>query len=96
MNILGYTLEKTCNACPEQYDVYLGDEQVGYLRLRHGWFYAAVPDAGGDIIFESEPRGDGIFDAEERNEELTKAVTAIHLHRSNTKPSGEQSAAARS
>ena len=26
----------TCRCCPEQYDVYLGDKNIGYIRLRHG------------------------------------------------------------
>jgi len=30
------TLNKTCGACPEQYDVFLEGENVGYMRLRHG------------------------------------------------------------
>ena len=25
---------KTCDACPEQYDVYQGDKKVAYIRLR--------------------------------------------------------------
>ena len=42
-----FRLEMTCFACPEQYDVYLEDEKVGYLRLRHGHFRCDVPDCGG-------------------------------------------------
>ena len=38
--INGYRLILTCGACPEQYDVFDGDRQVGYLRLRHGHFRA--------------------------------------------------------
>jgi hypothetical protein len=26
----------TCPACPEQYDVFVGDKQVAYVRLRYG------------------------------------------------------------
>jgi plasmid stability protein len=29
-------LVRTCFACPEQYDAFIGEEKVGYLRLRHG------------------------------------------------------------
>jgi hypothetical protein len=29
-------LRQTCEACPEQYDAYLGDNRIGYLRLRYG------------------------------------------------------------
>ena len=72
-------LVKTCGACPEQYDVFEGDELVGYLRLRHGHFYASVPDVGGDVVYEAYTKGDGIFDDDERDEHLDKALAAIAL-----------------
>ena len=77
-----YTLKCTCPACPEQYDVFTRDEQqdeqcVGYLRLRHGYFRADVPYCGGETVYESQPRGDGIFDEDERIPELTNAIKAI-------------------
>lgn len=75
--IAGLTLVCTCGACPEQYDVFDGDKQVGYLRLRHGWFRADVPQCGGETIHEAYPRGDGIFDDDERLAHLTEAVKKI-------------------
>jgi len=76
--ISGYFLQRTCAACPEQYDVFNSDdEQVGYLRLRHGYFRADVPDCGGETVYESNPKGDGVFDDDERMQELTNAVHAI-------------------
>lgn len=36
MNIDGYVFRCTCVACPEQYDVYLGDKYVAYVRKRWG------------------------------------------------------------
>ena len=73
----GLKLVCTCGACPEQYDVFDGDKQVGYLRLRHGRFRADCPDAGDETVHEAYPRGDGIFDDDERDAHLTEAVTAI-------------------
>ena len=70
-------LDLTCGACPEQYDALLGGEQVGYLRLRHGYFYASVPDVGGRVVYEAEPEGDGIFADHERDGYLHKAKLAI-------------------
>lgn len=70
-------LVETCGACPEQYDAYLHGEQVGYLRLRHGHFRVDVPDCGGTTIYEAEPRGDGIFESDEREHYLTEAKEAI-------------------
>ena len=71
------TLECTCDACPEQYDAFLDGDQVGYLRLRHGYFYASVPDVGGTVVYEAEPNGDGIFENDERQFYLNQAKLAI-------------------
>ena len=38
-----FIVEMTCFACPEQYDVFLDGEQVGYLRLKHGVFRCDYP-----------------------------------------------------
>ena len=76
--IHGYRLKQTCSACPEQYDVFddLG-QQVAYFRLRHGGFRVDVPDYGGETIYTANPKGDGIFDREERVHYLTEAVLAV-------------------
>lgn len=78
LHIGGLRLVCTCGACPEQYDVFskTGDK-VGYLRLRHGHFRADVPDAGDETVYEAHPKGDGVFEPEERMQYLTEAVEAI-------------------
>ena len=73
-------LSMTCGACPEQYEAYHDDKKVAYLRLRHGYFYASVPDVGGDHVYDAEPNGDGIFDDEERDKYLGEAKAAIAAH----------------
>lgn len=85
MKILGYDLVLTCGACPEQYDVFKDGEQVGYLRLRHGYFRADYPDCGGETVYTATPEGDGIFEEDERDFYLTAAIQAIH-----TKHTGEE------
>ena len=70
-------LEQTCGACPEQYDAYLGAKQVGYLRLRHGYFRVDFPDCGGETIYEAYTIGDGAFDPSEREFHLELAKDAI-------------------
>lgn len=75
--IQGYRLEKTCSACPEQYDVYAGDEIVAYFRLRHGSFRVDVPDCGGETIYTASPKGDGLFEDDERMMYLTSAILAV-------------------
>ena len=78
ININGYTLVCTCDACPEQYDVFKDQRQVGYLRLRHGEFRADVPECGGKTVYETcDCEGDGCFEDEERMKFLTLAVEAI-------------------
>lgn len=72
-----FRLEMTCFACPEQYDVYLEDEKVGYLRLRHGHFRCDVPDCGGKRVFDAYTEGDGMFDEDERDPMLSEALAAL-------------------
>ena len=79
----GCRLILTCPACPEQYEVFDDKtrEQIGYLRLRHGWFRADVPECGGETVYEANPHGDGAFDEDERVGYLTNAVKAIQDYR---------------
>jgi hypothetical protein len=79
MTIDGIKLVLTCGACPEQYDAFDVEtgQQVGYLRLRHGGFRVDVPDCGGRTVYAAEPKGDGIFDDDEREHYLREAVAAI-------------------
>ncbi len=67
-------LVETCGACPEQYDAFYEDEEVGYLRLRHGYFRA---EYRGRLVYDANTIGDGLFEYEERDEHLTKARKAI-------------------
>lgn len=71
-----FRLHQTCWACPEQYDVFLGEKQVGYLRLRHGMFRCEYPDVGGEIIYTNTECGDGIFDDDETRERCLEAAVA--------------------
>ena len=82
-------LVMTCGACPEQYDAFLDEEKVGYLRLRHGCFSVEAPECGGRLIYEASPLGDGVFDNEqERDYYLRFAVAAILKWIADGKPSG--------
>lgn len=74
---MDFRLVQTCGACPEQYDVFDGDEQVGYLRLRHGHFTASYPDVMGETVYAASTRGDGIFETDERDEHIKAALEAI-------------------
>ena len=74
MNYKEIELKMTCGACPEQYDAFLNDENIGYLRLRHGYFRAEFK---GKTVYDSYTIGDGCFEYEERNKHLKKAKKAI-------------------
>ena len=72
------TLEKTCSACPEQYD--LVDKKgkcVAYFRLRHGYFTVECPDIGGELVFEAHPEGDGCFMPYERDGYINAAIETV-------------------
>lgn len=73
-------LVETCGACPEQYDAFDDNTVVGYLRLRHGRFSVEVPCPGGKTVYEATPKGDGIFEPDERDYYLRFAVDAIERH----------------
>ena len=72
-----FVLKQTCFACPEQYDVFYGEEQVGYLRLRYGVFTCLYPDESGEKIYEAYPKGDGCFEENERDEYIKTALNKI-------------------
>lgn len=72
-----FRLKQTCCVCPEQYDVFLGDRQVAYMRLRHGYFYCAYPDIGGEVIYSAYPKGDGCFDDDERDYYIRAALKEL-------------------
>lgn len=73
----GLRLVCTCIACPEQYNVFDGKKQVGYLRLRHGKFRADCPDCGGETVYSSNTKGDGTFNDDEREREIAAAISNI-------------------
>lgn len=72
-------LVRTCMVMPEQYDVFRDGRQIGYLRLRHGYFRAHYPDHTADpAVYETSTRGAGSFyDDEERARELMLAATEL-------------------
>lgn len=68
-------LIETCYACPEQYEAYYDSNEIGYLRLRHGYFRA---EYNGKVVYDANPEGDGRFTDEERPKHLKKAKKAIY------------------
>ena len=68
--VAGLRFWRTCHACPEQYDVTWGTEQVGYVRLRGGHLQAHAPGVSGEMVLEHRFDNDikGGFDSEEERE----------------------------
>lgn len=83
VEIKGVKLVRTCIACPQQYDAFIGNTQVGYLRLRHGRFTVESPDVGGKLVYSGYPKGDGIFMKDEEAFFLNEAVNSILAHLDN-------------
>jgi hypothetical protein len=74
----GIILKLGCGACPEQYEAFdTSGEHVGYLRLRHGHFTVECPDVGCEEVLNGRPRGDGVFEIDEREYWLEAAIAAI-------------------
>ncbi len=63
IKIKGLRFERTCIACPDQYDVYDGDKQVGYVSLRHGSLTCEYPCVGRERIYSAKIMNDaGMFE----------------------------------
>lgn len=83
----GWTLVKTCSACPEQYELFDEDRTiVGYFRLRHGGFRVDAPDCGGETVYsafgyDELEDSDGIFTSERvRVKQMQRGVNAVIDH----------------
>lgn len=92
----GLFFKLTCHACPEQYEVFYGDKEVAYVRLRRGELKVTSPDNceiwwnthNNDCHFplDKQLKGDGVFDDEnERVFYLNIIAKVIHqkLHNPN-------------
>ena len=83
ITINNIVFNKTCDAWPEQYDVYKGRKQVAYVRLRMGRLTVRVPNVSGKVVyyknFEKEDPVKGYFNnQEERIQELTKIANILN------------------
>lgn len=59
----GFSVELTCSACPEQWDIFFDGRQVGYLRCRRSRWQLHYPD----LDFDHKTRqwiGEVVFDEE--------------------------------
>lgn len=64
-------LEMTCMACPEQYDAFLGDRLVGYIRLRFGVLRVEARHPEDATLYRFEFPGDplkGMFESDQERD----------------------------
>lgn len=73
-----FVFNKTCEAWPEQYDVYRGSKQVAYIRLRMGRLSVSVPDVGGEVIYYKDFNKDPVKGYFDNNEERMKYLKKIY------------------
>ena len=85
----GFRIELTLGSFPEQYDVYKGENKVGYVRLRGGWLTLEYPDCDFEEIYahEFDDKYKGEFkDNEERAEYLTRILISLNARIQKGKP----------
>ena len=78
IKVEGFVFIQTCGACPEQYDVYLNDKRVAYVRLRYGRLTAK--NSKGEEIYKAlfNNGWKGAFrEIEERQYYFEKIIEAI-------------------
>lgn len=76
--------ERTCTACPEQYDVYNeAGEGIGYVRLRWGKLYAEYPCIDGEVIYEQnyEDKYKGSFGSEEERKNTLQQIGEAYVRK---------------
>lgn len=87
IDIDGLVFHKTCDAWPEQYDVYKGSKQVAYIRLRMGSLTVRVPDVDGELVYyknyENDPTKGYFYTQEERMGQLRRIVKILKRERTN-------------
>jgi len=80
VTIDGYRLELTSSAAPEQYDVFDGATQIGWLKLRNGTFRATASESD-VVVMKSRPKGNARFHRDERQDHLRLAVQRLKRFR---------------
>ena len=87
IDVDGFIFHKTCDAWPEQYDVYKGSKQVAYVRLRMGRLSVSVPDVGGEVVYyknyEKDPAKGYFYTQEERMGQLRRIAKILKRERTN-------------
>ena len=85
-----FILVNTCEACPEQYDVYKKEvfehNLMGYIRLRWGILTLEYPYVGGEMLYIHDfyEEFKGIFNNNnERDDYLFMVICCLNTHIQN-------------
>lgn len=87
MKILGLDFVRTCDACPEQYDVYTKNgTMIGYVRLRWGRLTARQKVGENKLVFDAylQDTEGGFSSEEQRTKYLTLIAKALLAETKNT------------
>lgn len=83
----GLLFEMTCGACPEQYDVYYGEREIGYVRLRWGSLRAYYPSVGGEQVYHANIEDNAMqgwfLDNEQRMYYLTEIAKVLNIRKNS-------------
>lgn len=78
-------IDPTCEACPEQYDIIVDDEQLAYVRLRWGHLQVFAPNYDiehRNVIMEymwhDEPYKGAFDDDTERRKFMEQILGTVH------------------
>jgi len=78
-------LVKTSSVCPEQYDVFQGDLEIGYIKLRNGVLRAM---SGPRTVYLTKLGEQNFFHDNEREYYLDYCVASILLFLKGEHPTG--------
>lgn len=84
---MGFEFVKTCERCPEQYDVFLDGKYVAYVRLRFGYLTVELGEAGSDnFVYEKkfDNMWKGEFYDEEEKEKYLSEIAEVLNERQNS------------
>lgn len=81
------TQQRTCGACPEQWEGTLTDGHLFYFRYRHGWASLGVALPGADPVDDPGEVGvehgeplQGAFDSDDARSEVFGQLTRRRLY----------------
>jgi hypothetical protein len=73
----GLTMECTCTAVPEQYELFKEGSPAGHIRVRWSRFTVDYPEAAEERLYDGVVDGFGAFSDREREECLSMAISLI-------------------